>query len=106
MEPKAFEEKLREKIAEMRLKLTELRRIADEKKTEEPALNMDTGITVHETAEALERSIEEAEAKIDTLGEVTVEAWQERGQEIQSDYESMMDSLKDRFEALAEALKD
>lgn len=106
MEPKAFEEKLRSKLEELRRELARLRGVAEQKKQQEDELNVEMGITNHEIVESLERSLEEAEGEVDRLKDVTVEAWQERGDEIRSRIEDGVDELTGRFEALTESLKE
>ncbi len=75
-------------------------------KQEEDGLNLDVDVTVDDIKESMQRSLQEAEAEIDSLDEVTLEAWKTRGEEIRTRIEDRVDELTDRFESLAESLKE
>lgn len=106
MEPQTFKDKIQKHVDELEEELARLRGLAEHKKDREDALNVSMEITAHEVVESLERSLEDAKTKINSLGEITVEAWQERGDEIRSETEGTIKDLRKRFVALAESLKE
>lgn len=106
MEPKAFEDKLRQRISEYRSELSKLTDLAQEKAKQEESLSLDVEVTVQDIFESMERSLDEAEAEIERLGDVTLRAWQTREEEIREQVEGSVNQLIDRFETLADKLKD
>ncbi len=106
MEPETFKDKLQKHVEELEEELVRLRGLAEHKKDREDALNLSMDITAHEMVESLEKSLEEGKAKINSLGDITVEAWQERGDEIRGEAEGTIKDLRERFLALAESLKE
>ncbi len=105
MEPKAFEDELRSELRELRQELNRLRPLAERKKEKDVALNINREITAHDIMETLQRSLDEIEAQADGLTDITLDAWKNRGSEIRRETERTLNDLRERFESLAESLK-
>ncbi len=101
---KALEEKLQ--LTEWEQEIDRLRPLAKQKKIEEDSLNIDRGITAQEIFEAMESSLAKARAQVGSLDDVAPEAWEQRASEILSEAETTVNDLRDRFQSLAESLKD
>ena len=101
-----LQKELWNQVTELKEELDRLRDLAQQKKEEEDELNPGREITAQEMVEALERNLEESKSEVDRLYEVTDEAWQTRGNEIRNDVKERFTALKDRFESVAQSLRE